>query len=136
VAAFGHSVAGARWGLVIAFGVSAILCERQRRTLVGQLSDATRALLADDRRARRGRADRWKWEWPTGFRPWWWLLLQRLSPPAALGVNLALTIFGLLTGDLLVLVIFGIGLPFSGWRTWKDWRRRHPGRGSWCPPAS
>ena len=86
-------------------------------------------------RARRFKPHRWDWSWPARLRPWWWVLLTKLPAPLLLAINLLL-FAGALAGLLVVwALVLGIALPFSFMRTWRWFRRRHPGASSWRPPA-
>jgi tetratricopeptide (TPR) repeat protein len=112
----------------------AVVFEVVRRGSLSELSAPTHALVLDDARARRFKPQRWDWSWPTRLRPWWWLLLMQIPPPIALLLNVvafAAAVGGRSGGWTILL---GIGLPFSAWRAWRWWRRRHPGRRSWRPP--
>jgi len=91
-----------------------------------RLSGPTAQLVLEDHRARRLKPWRWDWSWITRLRPWWWLILQRIPPSAALVINIAAGI---------AVPILLIGVPFSAWRAWRSYRRAHPGRGSWRPPT-
>jgi hypothetical protein len=102
---------------------------------VRRLSPPTRALLADDRRARRWKPHRWHWRWATRLRPWWWLLLSRLPPPVLLAANAGLLGLAVAGGAAFWVLAFAIALPFSLMRSWRWYRRRHPGASSWRPPA-
>jgi hypothetical protein len=95
------------------------------RYAYSRVSGPTAQLLRDDYRARRLRPWRWDWAWLTRLRPWWWLLLQRVPPPGALAMNVAAAV---------AFPLLALGIPFSAWRTWRWYRRRHPARGSWRAP--
>ena len=102
---------------------------------VRRLSAPTRRLLADDRAARRFKPHRWDWSWPTRLRPWWWVLLTQLPAPFLLAVNVILLAASIAGALAFWVLVFGIALPFSLMRTWRWYRRRHPGASSWRPPA-
>jgi tetratricopeptide (TPR) repeat protein len=113
----------------------AIGFEAMRIGFMQQLGGATRQLVIDDRRARRLKPHRWDWTWPGRLRPWWWIALTKLPAPLLLAANLLL-FAGALAGVLVVWAfVLGIALPFSLMRTWRWFRRRHPGADSWRPPA-
>ncbi|HEY5197938.1 MAG TPA: tetratricopeptide repeat protein [Solirubrobacteraceae bacterium] len=104
------------------------------------LSPPARALVADERRARRYDPRRWDWSRIRGFRPFWWILLKRVEAPKALAINAV--VFGLLLYSALAspegvswvwVVLLGSALPFSGIRAWRWWRIRHPSASSWRP---
>lgn len=78
----------------------------------------------------------WDWKWPLRMRirPWWWILLKRAPPEVALVINVVVVLL-LLGANLSIWILFALGLPFSAHRTWKAWRRAHPGRRSWRPPS-
>jgi Flp pilus assembly protein TadD len=112
--------------LLVCALVGAGLYELGIRRAAAQLSGPTAQLLLDDHRARRLKPWRWDWTWILRLRPWWWLALERVPPPYALLINIGV---GLLVPLLL------LGVPFSAWRAWRWYRRAHPGRSSWRPPA-
>jgi hypothetical protein len=125
------SLGGALFVLLIAVGLEAM-----RLADVRGLSGPTQQLLNDDRAARRLKPARWDWSWPTRLRPWWWVVLTKLPAPILLAANLLL-LAAAIAGALVVWVlVLGIALPFSFMRTWRWLRRRHPGAGSWRPPAA
>ena len=130
LAAFASPVAG-----LVLLAVAGVL-EVVRRASLRSLSEPTRALVVDDSRARRYAPARWDWSWPTRLRPWWWLLLQRIPAPLALALNAVLLPAAIVARLGLWIALLGIGLPFSIRRTWRWWRREHPGRDSWRPPAA
>jgi tetratricopeptide (TPR) repeat protein len=111
------------------------LFEVLRRRSLEQLSEPSRIAFADDARSRRLKPWRWNWKWPTRLRPWWWLALERAPWQTIVPANLGLVVLGLLAQNAVLVVIFALGLPFSARKTWRAWRRAHPGRGSWRPPA-
>ncbi len=148
----GRSRAFRRWSVVMAlWGISlavvgqpgpgallfavAVAFELVRWLDLRRVSAPTRELLRSDSRARRRRPDRWDWRWITRLRPWWWLLLARLPAPILLAANVALLVAAVATPIVFWIVALGLALPFSARRTYKWWRRRHPGADSWRPPT-
>ena len=117
------------------FLIVVIVAESLRALELRRVSPPTRALLRDDNRARRFAPKRWDWSWPTRLRPWWWVLLVRLPPPFMLAVHLFFLAGSIATLASFWIVALGIALPFSVLRTWRWFRRRRPGAGSWRPPA-
>ena len=111
------------------------LFEVLRRRSLEQLSSPSRIAFADDARSRRLKPWRWNWKWPTRLRPWWWLALERAPWQTIVPANLGLVVLGLLAQNAVLVVIFALGLPFSARKTWRAWRRAHPGKGSWRPPG-
>jgi Flp pilus assembly protein TadD len=134
LAAFDTS-ADDRWGPVIGFAVAGLALLGFARAARPRMSPETAALVADRRRARRYRPARWDWRAPTRLRPWWWIVLTKIPPPAAFAVNLALFVLDVAGGSTFGAVVFGVALPFSGHRLWRWARRRWPGRDSWRPPS-
>jgi tetratricopeptide (TPR) repeat protein len=129
------AVAGAPETLAVVLIVAAV-AELVRALELRRLSLPTRALLRDDNRARRLRPRSWDWSWPTRLRPWWWVVLTQLPAPLLLAANvffLGVAIAGLLA---FWIVALGLALPFSAIRTWRWYRRRRPGTGSWRPPVA
>ena len=92
-------------------------------------------LVRDDYEARRYKPWRWDLSWLLRLRPWWWILLQRVSPPIALLLNIGVVALAVAGGAVVPAVVFGIGVPLSAWRVWRWYRRVHPSAGSWRPPA-
>jgi len=124
------SPGGALFVLVIAGALEAM-----RAADVRGLSDPTRHLLADDRRARRWKPARWDWSWPGRLRPWWWILLTQLPAPLLLALNVVFLALAITAGLAVWSVALAIAVPFSVMRCWRWYRRRHPGASSWRPPA-
>jgi hypothetical protein len=63
-------------------------------------------------------------------------VLLRIPPPIALTLNVVAldgAIAGAAGGWVVLLTI---ALPFSARRARRWWRREHPARGSWRPPAT
>ena len=113
----------------------AAVFEGVRALELRRLSPPARELLADDRRARRLKPQRWDAAWPTRLRPWWWILLTQLPAPLLLTCN-AVFLAGAIAAERPVWIFaLGLALPFSLMRVWRWFRRRHPGAGSWRPPA-
>jgi tetratricopeptide (TPR) repeat protein len=128
-------LAPAALGVSIFFLVLAAGLEAMRAADVRGLSEATQTLIRDDRSARRLKPHRWDWGWPTRLRPWWWIVLSRQPPPLLLGLNVAFLLLAIAAGLAIWILALTIALPFSALRTWRWYRRRHPGAGSWRPPA-
>ena len=113
-----------------------------RTPSAGHLSKQSRALAADDARARRYRPREWDWAYPTRLRPWWWSMLKRMPAPRALvlhGAVFAALLAAALqprasVGLAVLTVASGFALPFSVRRAWRWWRIRHPSARSWSPP--
>ena len=128
----GFAASGQVYPLVLG-GIFAGVCELARWNSLRSLDGRTRALVADDARARRFVPSRWDWKWPTRFRPWWWTLLSRIPPIAALALNAAVLAAAVAGRAGVWIVAMGLALPFSIRRAYKWWRRQHPAAGSWRP---
>jgi tetratricopeptide (TPR) repeat protein len=92
-------------------------------------------LVRDDYEARRYKPWRWDLSWIPRLRPWWWIMLQRVSPPVALLVNVGIVALAVTGGAVVAMTLFGLALPMSAWRVWRWYRREHPSASSWRPPA-
>jgi Flp pilus assembly protein TadD len=92
-------------------------------------------LVRDDYEARRFKPWRWDLSWIPTLRPWWWILMQRVSPPVALLANAGVVALAARGGATGLMVVFGLALPMSTRRVWRWYRREHPGASSWRPPV-
>ncbi len=124
----------------VALLVIAAVLEFLRWRSLQALDVPTRTLVHDDARARRFNPTRWEWKWLLQLRPWWWLLIRegakRMPAWLVLGVNLAGLALAAVGRNGGWVIIMALGLPFTAWRFHREWRRKHPPKGSWKPRDS
>ncbi len=144
VATIGCAAVGEASGALVTLAF-ALVFEWLHRSGMRRLDDASRALIADDARARRFHPLRWDWHWLLRLRPWWWQpsreIVRAIPAGVLLGANLAL--LALAVAALLAAAhphIESAGgwaiplatlLPFTLRRFRRNWRLRHPSKRSW-----
>lgn len=111
------------------------------------LSDETRQLMEAEWQARRSDVRRWDSHRLVRLRPWWWRGFEKLPPPVAFPVHIAVlggcaaaALASTRSSSPVIFIVIGLWLtlmlPRSVYRLQVWWSVRHPGKDSWVHPTA